>query len=92
MSLKVLLQLVGGIGMLIYGIKVMGDSLQNLAGDRLRRLIAKLTGTPVKGVLVGTAVTTIIQSSSATTVMTVSFVHAGLMTLYQAFGVIMGPT
>ncbi|WP_281745076.1 Na/Pi cotransporter family protein [Thermanaerovibrio acidaminovorans] len=90
MSLKVFLQLVGGIGMLIYGIKVMGDSLQNLAGDRLRRLIAKLTGTPVKGVLVGLAVTTIIQSSSATTVMTVSFVHAGLMTLYQAFGVIMG--
>ncbi|EHM10447.1 Na/Pi-cotransporter [Thermanaerovibrio velox DSM 12556] len=90
MSFKVLLQLLGGVGMLIYGIKVMGDSLQNLAGDRLRRLIAKLTGTPIKGVIVGTAVTTIIQSSSATTVMVVSFVHAGLMTLYQAFGVIMG--
>ena len=90
MSVKDFLQLIGGVGLLIYGIKIMGDALQDLAGDRLRRLIAHLTGTPVRGVAVGALVTTIIQSSSATTVMVVSFVHAGLMTLYQGFGVIMG--
>lgn len=83
-------ELLGGVGLFLFAIKLMGESLQDLAGDRLRQLIASLTSTPVKGVLVGTAVTVLIQSSSATTVMTVSFVHAGLMTLKQAVGVIMG--
>jgi len=68
----------------------MGDALQDLAGDNLRRLIASLTGTPLRGVAVGALVTVIIQSSSATTVMVVSFVHVGLMNLAQGFGVIMG--
>ncbi len=82
--------LLGGVGLFLFGIKLMGESLQDLAGDRMRRLISALTSTPVKGVLVGTLVTVIIQSSSATTVMTASFVHAGLMTLKQSIGVIMG--
>jgi phosphate:Na+ symporter len=80
----------GGVALLIYGIKIMGDALQDLAGDNLRKLISSLTGTPVRSVAVGALVTVIIQSSSATTVMVVSFVHVGLMTLSQGFGVIMG--
>jgi len=90
MSLTSLLQILAGVGILIYGIIVMGDSLQIIAGDRLRKLIGSLTGTPVKGLLVGTAVTGILQSSSATTVMVVSFVDVGFMTLNQAIGVILG--
>jgi phosphate:Na+ symporter len=84
------MKLLGGVALLIYGIKIMGDALQDLAGDNLRKLIASLTGTPVRGVAVGALVTVIIQSSSATTVMVVSFVHVGLMTLAQGFSVIMG--
>lgn len=90
MSFQTALQVLGGVALLIYGIKIMGEALQELAGDRLRRLIASLTGTPLRGVAVGALVTMIIQSSSATTVMVVSFVHVGLMTLTQAIGVIMG--
>lgn len=90
MSLSEFLNLFGGVAILIYGIKIMGDSLQELAGDNMRRLLASLTGTPVRGVAAGALVTMIIQSSSATTVMVVSFVHAGLMTLAQGFSVVMG--
>ncbi|MFP4482488.1 MAG: Na/Pi cotransporter family protein [Thermovirgaceae bacterium] len=90
MSIGLAFNLLGGIGLFLFGIKLMGESLQDLAGDRMRRLISALTSTPVKGVLVGTAVTMLIQSSSATTVMASSFVHAGLMTLKQSIGVIMG--
>lgn len=90
MNTIMIFQLLGGVGLFLYGIKLMGDSLQDLAGDRLRQLIASLTSTPAKGVIVGTIVTMLIQSSSATSVMTVSFVHAGLMSLKQAISVIMG--
>lgn len=90
MSVFNVIQLLGGVGIFLYAIKLVSDSLQLLAGDRLRRLIGMLTRTPMLGVLVGTGVTVLIQSSSATTVMTVSFVDAGLMTLNQAIGVIMG--
>lgn len=90
MSLQSFLQLFGGVAVLIYGIKIMGEALQEIAGDKLRRLIASWTGTPAKGIAVGALVTTIIQSSSATTIMVVSFVDVGLMTLAQAVGVIMG--
>ena len=90
MNIQDVLMLLGGVALLIYGIKIMGDALQELAGDNLRRLLASLTGTPVKGVTVGAIVTMIIQSSSATTVMVVSFVHVGLMNLAQGFCVIMG--
>ncbi len=90
MSAGSILQVFAGIGILVYGIIIMGEALQTIAGDRLRKLIGSLTGTPIKGLLVGTLVTSIIQSSSATTVMVVSFVDAGFMTLVQAIGVILG--
>jgi len=90
MSTSSFLQILAGVGVLIYGIIIMGDSLQAIAGDRLRKLIGSLTGTPVKGLLLGTAVTAILQSSSATTVMVVSFVDVGFMNLTQAIGVILG--
>ncbi|MCL2147289.1 MAG: Na/Pi cotransporter family protein [Synergistaceae bacterium] len=90
MTFNTLFQLIGGVGLFIYGIKIMSESLQAIAGDRMRQLIGSLTDTPFRGVLVGAAVTALIQSSSATTVMTVSFVNAGLMQLKQAIGIIMG--
>lgn len=90
MSMGLFFNLLGGVGLFLFGIKLMGEALQDLAGDRLRRLISSLTSSPVKGVLVGAMVTVLIQSSSATTVMTASFVHAGLMTLRESIGVIMG--
>ncbi len=90
MSITSLLQIFAGVGILIYGIIIMGESLQIIAGDRLRKLIGSLTGTPLKGLLLGTAVTSILQSSSATTVMVVSFVDVGFMSLTQAIGVILG--
>ena len=90
MSFTSLLQIFAGVGILIYGIIIMGESLQIIAGDRLRKLIGSLTGTPLKGMLLGTAVTSILQSSSATTVMVVSFVDVGFTTLVQAIGVILG--
>ena len=90
MNLSTLFQIMGGVGLFLYGIKLMGDALQDLAGDRMRTLIASLTSTPLKGALVGTLVTMVIQSSAATTIMSVSFVQAGMMTLKQALGVIMG--
>lgn len=84
------LKLAGGVGLFLYGMLQMGEGLQKAAGDRLRRILEALTSRPWMGVLVGAAVTAVIQSSGATTVMTVSFVNAGLMTLRQAVGVIMG--
>lgn len=90
MSMLNVIQLFGGIGIFLFSIKLISESLQLLAGNSMQNLIAMLTKTPILGVLVGTIVTVLIQSSSATTVMTVSFVDAGLMTLRQAIGVIMG--
>ena len=85
-----LVQVVGGVALFLYGIKLMSEALQFLAGDKMRQLIGSLTKTPIRGVVIGAVVAMLIQSSSGTTVMTVSFVHAGLMTLKQAVGVIMG--
>jgi len=82
--------LVGGLGLFIFGIHLMGTGLHKAAGDRMRKVLAALTTTPFIGMLVGLGVTSIIQSSSATTVMLVGFVNAGLMTLKQALGVIYG--
>ena len=90
MSISDLLQVLAGVGVLIYGIIIMGDSLQIIAGDRMRKLIGSLTATPLKGLMVGTAVTSILQSSGATTIMVVSFVDIGFMNLTQAIGVILG--
>jgi len=89
-TLSTAFQLFGGVGLFLYGVKLMSESLQNIAGDRMRRLIGSLTRTPVMGVAVGALVAMLIQSSSGATVMTVSFVHAGLMSLKQAVAVIMG--
>ncbi len=80
----------GGLGLFIFGIQIMSDSLQKAAGSRLRRILDLLTGGPIRGVMVGAGVTALIQSSSATTVMVVGFVNAGLLTLVQAIGVILG--
>lgn len=89
-SFSVLTGLIGGLGMFLYGMKLMGDGLENAAGEKLKSILEKLTSNKYIAVLVGAAVTAIIQSSSATTVMVVSFVNAGLMSLIQAVGVIMG--
>lgn len=88
--LQMILTLLGGLALFLFGMQAMADGLQKAAGDRMRRILEILTGIPVVGVVVGAFVTAIIQSSSATTVMVVGFVNAGLMTLKQAVGVIMG--
>lgn len=80
----------GGLGIFLFGIKYMGDGLEKTAGDRLRTILDKLTTNPLMGVIAGILTTIIIQSSSGTTVMVIGFVNAGLMTLRQAIGVIMG--
>ncbi|MGM0602637.1 MAG: Na/Pi cotransporter family protein [Bacillota bacterium] len=90
MSIDMAVGLFGGLGIFIYGMKQMSEGLQKTAGKRLRHFLAILTTKPLMGVTVGTLVTAIIQSSSATTVMVVGFVNAGLMTLAQSIGVIMG--
>lgn len=82
--------LIGGLGLFIYGIHLMGEGLQKAAGDRMRKILSSLTNNPILGVLVGAGITALIQSSSATSVMLVGFVNAGLMTFTQALGVIMG--
>ena len=84
------LQLLGSLGLLIFGMRMMSDALQKMAGPQLRHILAKMTTNRVTGLLTGTLVTCAVQSSSATTVMTVSFVSAGLLTLAQAISVIMG--
>lgn len=85
-----LLSLVGSLGLFLYGMKIMSEGLQKVAGDRLRNILAAMTKNRVMGVFTGILITAVIQSSSATTVMVVSFVNAGLMTLAQSIGVIMG--
>lgn len=82
--------LLGALGMFLYGMNLMSSGLQKAAGNGLRKLLASITSNPIKGVLTGLGITSIIQSSSATTVMVVGFVNAGLLTLAQAIGVIMG--
>ena len=85
-----LLTLLGALGMFLYGMNMMSSGLQKAAGNRLRKLLGAMTSSPFKGVLTGLTITSIIQSSSATTVMVVGFVNAALLTLNQAIGVIMG--
>ncbi len=82
--------LLGGLALFLYGMTVMGDALEKSAGRQLKNILAKLTSNTFNGFLLGLAVTSVIQSSSATTVMVVGFVNAGVMTLHQATGVIMG--
>ncbi|MGI5852081.1 MAG: Na/Pi cotransporter family protein [Caldicoprobacterales bacterium] len=90
MNTSMIIMLAGGLGLFIYGMKLMGDGLEQAAGSRLKRLLEILTENRLMGLLVGAIVTAIVQSSSATTVMVVGFVNAGIMTLGQAVGVIMG--
>ena len=90
MGILQIFTLLGALGMFLYGMNLMSSGLQKAAGDKLRSFLSAMTSNPAKGVLTGLGVTTVIQSSSATTVMVVSFVNAGLLTLAQAISVIMG--
>ena len=87
---KAVLVTLGGLGVFLFGMKILGDYLQNAAGDRIKNMLGKVGNNRFAAVGIGTAVTAVIQSSSATTVMVVGFVNAGIMTLFQATGIIMG--
>lgn len=88
--MDIAMQVIGGLGLFLYGMTLMGDGLQKAAGKRLKAIVGALTKSTLRGVIVGAIVTAIIQSSSGTTVMVVGFVNAGIMNLNQALGVIMG--
>ena len=90
MNQKLVFGLLGGLGLFLFGMKIMSEGLQKIAGSRMRKILAALTNNRIVGTLVGIAVTAIIQSSSATTVMVVGFVNAGLMSLVQSIGIILG--
>ncbi|MFA6758731.1 MAG: Na/Pi symporter, partial [Bacteroidales bacterium] len=85
-----ILKIVGSLGLFLYGMTLLSESLQKVAGDKMRGILAAMTSNSFKRVFTGLFITAIIQSSSATTVMVVSFVNAGLLTLAQSVGVIMG--
>ena len=84
------ISLLGGVAMFLFGMSVMGDSLKKVAGSKMEMVLYKLAGNPVKGILLGTGVTAVIQSSSATSVMVVGFVNSGMMQVKQAIGVVLG--
>ena len=88
--MEIIIGIMGGLGLFLFGMNLMGEALEKAAGSKLKKIIELLTSNIFMGVLVGTLVTAVIQSSSATTVMVVGFVNAGIMTLPQAVGVIMG--
>ena len=88
--LDILIPFVGGLGMFIYGMQIMAQGLENAAGSKMKSILEVLTKNKLMGVFLGAAITAVIQSSSATTVMVVGFVNAGIMNLTQAAGVIMG--
>lgn len=90
MSIFDILSFIGGLSLFIFGMNVMGISLERAAGSRLKAILSKLTSSPIKGLILGAAVTAVIQSSSATTVMAIGFVNSGLMELIQAVGIIIG--
>lgn len=85
-----LLRLIGSLAFFLFGMKLMSESLQKVAGDKMRSILGAMTSNRFKGIVTGILITAIIQSSSATTVMVVSFVNAGLLSLVQSIGVIMG--
>ena len=82
--------LLGGVAMFLYGMSLMGDGLKKVAGNKLELILYRLSSNPLKGILLGTGVTAVIQSSSATSVMVVGFVNSGMMKLRQAIAIIMG--
>ncbi len=90
MDLFDILSLIGGLALFLFGMEVMGNSLEKQAGGKLKSVLEKMTKSPLKGFLLGLTVTAVIQSSSATTVMVVGFVNSGIMTLHQAISIIMG--
>ena len=90
MNQNLIFGLLGGLGLFLFGMKIMSEGLQKIAGSRMRKILAGLTDNRIVGTLVGIAVTAIIQSSSATTVMVVGFVNAGLMSLVQSIGIVLG--
>ena len=90
MSIFNVLSMIGGLALFLYGMHLMGEGLSKASGGKLESILEKLTSNPVKAVLLGAGVTAVIQSSSATTVMVVGFVNAGIMSLGQSVGVIMG--
>ncbi len=90
MGLSEIIGLLGGIALFLFGMAIMGDGLKKVAGSKLELVLYKLTSTPLKGVLLGTGVTAVIQSSSATSVMVVGFVNSGMMKVKQAIGIVMG--
>jgi len=85
-----IISLLGGVAMFLFGMSVMGDSLKKVAGSKMEMVLYKLAGNPVKGILLGTGVTAVIQSSSATSVMVVGFVNSGMMKVRQAIGIVLG--
>ena len=90
MSVADVISLLGGIALFLFGMSLMGEGLKKVAGSRLELVLYKLSSTPLKGVLLGTGVTAVIQSSSATSVMVVGFVNSGMMKVNQAIGIVMG--
>ncbi|MFW5667694.1 MAG: Na/Pi symporter [Acetivibrio ethanolgignens] len=90
MSAEIVLGLLGGLGLFLYGMQMMSDGLEKVAGAKMRSVLAACTRNKFVGLVVGTLVTAVIQSSSATTVLVVSFVNARLMNLSQAVGIILG--
>ena len=90
MEVSNIVSLFGGIALFLFGMSVMGDSLKKLAGSKMEMILFKLAGNPVKGIVLGTGVTAVIQSSSATSVMVVGFVNSGMMKVRQAIGIILG--
>ena len=90
MGMESLFNLLGGLALFLYGMQMMGSGLEAAAGNRMKRILERLTSNPILGVLVGAVITAVVQSSSATTVMVVGFVNSGMMTLRQAVWVIMG--
>ena len=90
MGISDVITLLGGVALFLFGMSLMGDGLKKVAGNKLELVLYRLSSTPLKGVLLGTAVTAVIQSSSATSVMVVGFVNSGMMQVKQAIGVVMG--
>ena len=88
--MKIIFGLVGGLAIFIYGMNMMSECLQKAAGEKMKKILALLTKNPILGVLAGALTTAVLQSSSATTVMTIGFVSAGLMSLPQAISIILG--
>ena len=90
MSATNIISLLGGVAMFLFGMSVMGDSLKKVAGSKMEMILYKLAGNTAKGIMLGTGVTAVIQSSSATSVMVVGFVNSGMMKVKQAIGIILG--